>query len=52
MEVQAQNAYEKALIELRLAEGTLLDSLDITFETPDREKPVNYLHTFVPQWPF
>lgn len=52
MEVQAQNAYEKALIELRLAEGTLLESLEIDFETPDREKPANYLNTFVPQWPF
>lgn len=47
-EVQARVNYEKAMADLRLAEGTLLDNLDIEFAPPEREKPVEYLKSLVP----
>lgn len=34
-ELQAQVAYEKALVELRAAEGTLLDELGVEFRAPE-----------------
>jgi Outer membrane protein len=34
-ELQAQVAYEKALVELRTAEGTLLDELGVEFRPPE-----------------
>ncbi|MEX2015811.1 MAG: TolC family protein, partial [Candidatus Hydrogenedentales bacterium] len=38
-EVQAMVEVEKAIIDLKVAEGTLLENLGIEFELPDREKP-------------
>lgn len=48
-ELQAEIAYAKALVELRLAEGTLLDSLGIPFETPEPRKPENYFKSVLPK---
>ena len=42
-EVQARIGYEKALVDLRLAEGTVLDSLGIEFEAPEPEPPVTFV---------
>ncbi len=43
--------YEKALVELQLAEGTLLDTLNIELEVPEAdEKPVGYLESLRPRW--
>jgi outer membrane protein TolC len=50
LEVQAQTAYEKALIDLFLAEGTLLDKLNITFGLPETEKPIGYFSSIRPRW--
>ena len=49
-ELQAQVAYQKALVELRLAEGALLPTLGIEFEPPQVEPPVSYLKSISPQW--
>ena len=51
-EVQAKTAYEKALIDLQLAEGALLENLGIEFEPPDRAKAVNYFLSVLPQKPW
>ncbi len=50
MEVQALTAYEKARIDLGLAEGTLLDELDITLDFPEIEKTDSYLESIRPRW--
>ena len=43
--------YEKSLVELQLAEGTLLDSLGIELNVPDPEdRPVSYLNSLRPRW--
>ncbi len=43
--------YEKALVELQLAEGTLLDTLNIELDVPEPdEKPVGYLESLRPRW--
>lgn len=47
-ELQAQIAYEKALVELWLAEGTLPDHLGIEFETPASEKPISFFDSVTP----
>ncbi len=39
-EVKARIEHEKALVELRFSEGTLLDSLGIDFAPPEPESPV------------
>ena len=44
-EVQARIGYEKALVDLRLAEGTVLDSLGIEFEAPEPEPPVTFVRS-------
>lgn len=44
-EVQARIGYEKALVDLRLAEGTVLDSLGIEFEAPEPEPPVTFMRS-------
>ncbi|HEO72071.1 MAG TPA: TolC family protein [Candidatus Hydrogenedentes bacterium] len=41
-EVQAQTAHEKALVELRLAEGVILDELGIAFDPPPPASPIAY----------
>ncbi len=50
MELQAQIAYEKALIDLYLAEGTLLENLDIEVKLPDVEAPISYCESIKPRW--
>ncbi|HPO15733.1 MAG TPA: TolC family protein [Candidatus Hydrogenedentes bacterium] len=52
MLLQAQIAYEKAMIDLQLAEGTLLGKLNIEFEAPDRAQPVNYFYSILPKKPW
>jgi len=39
-EVQARVSVQKATIDLRLSEGTLLDSLGIEFLAPESEPPI------------
>jgi len=48
--LQAQIAYEKALVDLELAEGALLDKLDITYETPEAVRPTGYFESIQPRW--
>jgi len=50
-ELQARIAYEKALVELRLAEGDLLEALGIEFVSPEPEKPISYLRSLLPCTP-
>lgn len=50
LEVQAKTAYEKALVELELAKGTLLEHLGVQFEVPESEKPVSYIGSLRPRW--
>jgi len=47
-EVQSIIAYEKALVDLRLAEGVILDELGIVFEPEEGEKPISYFRSLVP----
>ena len=43
--------YEKALIELQLAEGSLLENLNIALELPEADDaPVSYLDGVRPRW--
>ncbi len=50
MELQAQISYEKALIDLYLAEGSLLDNLEIEVKLPEVEPPVTYGESIIPRW--
>jgi outer membrane protein len=50
-EAQAQVNLEKALIELELAEGVLLDNLGIEFEPPEPVKPVSIIKSVLPWQP-
>jgi len=47
-EVQAQISLEKALVQLELAQGTLLKDLGIKFEPPAPQKPVGYIQSVLP----
>ena len=47
-ESQAQIAYEKALVDLRLAEGTLLESLGVDFKPPEPLHPITFSHSIRP----
>lgn len=47
-EVQATIALEKAFVDLRLAEGSLLDLLGIEFVPPVAEPPVGYFRSVLP----
>jgi outer membrane protein len=47
-ELQSVITYEKALVDLELAEGVLLDSLGIVFEPTEPEKPVGYFESVLP----
>ena len=43
--------YEKARVELELAEGALLDNLGIELDAPEAEdKPVGYWEGLRPRW--
>lgn len=44
-ELQARIAFEKALVELQLAEGSLLDNLGVTYSTDITETPVTWLQS-------
>ena len=48
--VQAEVAYEQALVDLQVAEGTLLDNLGIEVEAPDTEAPIGYWRSIEPEW--
>ncbi|NIA14426.1 MAG: TolC family protein [Nitrospiraceae bacterium] len=50
-EVSARVAYEKALVELRLAEGALLDSLGIEYVAPEPEPTVRFFRSVYPRSP-
>ena len=50
LEVQAQTAHEKALVDLELARGTLLDEMGIEPVLPEAEPPPSYLDSFRPRW--
>ena len=45
-ELQARVAYEKALVDLQLAKGTLLEDLGVEYLPPDAEKPVGFFEAF------
>lgn len=47
-EVQSMTDYEKALIDLQLAEGTLLSNLGIAFEGQEEVPPVSYWQSVFP----
>ena len=49
-EVQATVDYEKALVDLQLAEGVLFENMGIEFTPPEGEKPVGYLQSIRPRW--
>ena len=48
--LQSQVAYEKALIDLQLSEGTLLENLEIVVEPPEDEGDEGYFQSLVPRW--
>jgi outer membrane protein TolC len=49
-ELQALISYEKALVDLQIAEGSLLDNLGIKLEISDTETPVSYWESVKPRW--
>jgi outer membrane protein TolC len=50
-EVQSQIGYQKAMVDLRLAEGDLLDALGVEFAPPEPEKPIGYFRSLYPKTP-
>lgn len=49
-ELQTLISYEKALVDLQIAEGSLLDNLGIKLELTDTETPVGYWESIKPRW--
>ena len=49
-ELRALISYETALVDLQIAEGTLLDNLGIKLEFTDTETPVGYWESIKPRW--
>jgi outer membrane protein TolC len=49
--VQARIAFEKANVDLRLAEGTVLETLGIEFALPEPEPPISYFRSIHPPAP-
>jgi outer membrane protein TolC len=47
-EVQSVITYEKALVDLRLAEGVLLEELGIDFEPPEKDESISFARSIVP----
>ena len=47
-EVQAKIDYEKALADLKLAEGTILAALNVEYAMPEPEKPIGFVRSIVP----
>ena len=50
-EVQAKIDFEKALTDLKLAEGTILAALNVEYAAPDAEEPVGFVRSLVPPVP-
>ncbi len=50
-EVQALIDFEKAKVDLELAEGVLLDSLGVEYEVPEPQKTVGFVRSIVPPAP-
>ncbi len=49
-QLQSLISYEKSLVDLQIAEGTLLDNLGIKLEVTDTETPVGYWESIHPRW--
>ena len=49
-ELRALISYETALVDLQIAEGSLLDNLGIKLEVSDTETPVPYWESVHPRW--
>jgi len=47
-EVQAQVDFERSLIDLQVAEGTLLENLNIVYEAPTFDKPLGAFESYGP----
>lgn len=45
-ELQARVAYEKALVDLQLAKGTVLEDMGVEYAMPESEKPVGFFKAF------
>lgn len=50
-EVQAKIDFQKSLIDLKLAEGTILAALNVEYEPPAPEKPIGFARSIVPPAP-
>ena len=50
-EVQAKIDFEKALTDLKLAEGTILTALNVEYAAPEPDKPVGFVRSLVPPVP-
>lgn len=50
-EVSSRIAYEKALVDLRLAEGSILDQLGVEFTAPEQKPPVTFVRSVWPKDP-
>jgi outer membrane protein TolC len=50
-ELQAKIDFEKALIDLKLAEGTILTALNVEYAMPEPEKPISFVRSIVPPVP-
>jgi outer membrane protein TolC len=48
LEVNAQVSFEKSLIDLQVAEGTLLENMGIVYEVPDYDETLGYFESFGP----
>lgn len=48
--VQAQVAYEKALVDLHVAEGTLLENLGVEVTPPSPDDPIGFWQSIEPDW--
>ena len=49
-ELQSLISYEKALVDLQIAEGSLLDNLGIKLDITDTETPLPYWESIKPRW--
>ena len=50
LQVQSRTNYEKATVDLLLAEGGLLEAYNIELELPGVEGPVGYMESLLPRW--
>lgn len=48
LEVQARIDFEKSLVDLHVAQGTLLEELNVELEIPDEELPMSFGHSISP----